>query len=125
MDATLLLFSSIIILCLLMHRYIEHLPIPSLLIFILLGMVFGENGIFQIKFDNYVLANDICSFALVFIMFYGGLGTNLGAARCLVTRAVLLSTFGVAVTAGITGVLIHYILGLSWLEALLFGSVIA
>lgn len=125
MDATLLLFSSIIILCLLMHRYIEHLPIPSLLIFILLGMVFGENGIFQIKFDNYVLANDICSFALVFIMFYGGFGTNLGAARCIVMRAVLLSTFGVVVTAGVTGVLIHYILGLSWMEALLFGSVIA
>lgn len=125
MDATLLLFSSIIILCLLLHRHIEHLPIPSLLIFILLGMVFGENGIFQIKFDNYTLANDICSFALVFIMFYGGFGTNIEAARSIVTRAVLLSTVGVAVTAGITGVLIHYILGLSWMEALLFGSVIA
>lgn len=121
----LLLFSSNIVLCLLLHRHIEHLPIPLLLIFILLGMVFGEKGIFQIKFDNYNLANDICSFALVFIMFYGGFGTNIDAARSIVTRAVLLSTVGVAVTAGITGGLIHYILGVSWLESLLFGSVIA
>ncbi|MEX5285324.1 hypothetical protein QCO44_06680 [Selenomonas sputigena] len=42
-------------------------------------MVFGANGIFQIKFDNYNLANGVCSVALIFIMFYGGFGTKRGA----------------------------------------------
>lgn len=125
MEATLLLLGSIIIITMMLNRYIDKLPIPSILIFLLLGMVFGENGLFKIHFDNYQIANDICSFALVFIMFYGGFGTNIREAKPIVPQAVLLSTIGVALTAGITGGIIHYLLGLSWAEALLFGSVIA
>ena len=125
METSLILFGSIIILCMLLHRHIMNLPIPSLLIFILLGMLFGENGIFQIKFDNYELANDICTFSLVFIMFYGGFGTNIKEAKSILAEASLLSTLGVAMTAGILGVALHYLLGLPWMEAFLFSSVVA
>lgn len=125
METTLLLFGGIIVLCMLLNRYIDKLPTPSLLIFILLGMLFGENGLFQIEFNDYRIANDICTFALIFIMFYGGFGTNIREAKPVIGHSILLSTVGVALTAGITGALIHFLLGLSWLESFLFGSVIA
>lgn len=52
-----------------------------LLIFIILGLLFGESGIFKIQFDDYLLSQMLCSFALIFIIFYGGFGTKISTAR--------------------------------------------
>ena len=81
MNEALLLMGCVILLCTLMGRYLDRLAVPSLLIFIALGMCFGENGLLRIPFDDYDAANVICSASLIFIMFYGGFGTNLNAAR--------------------------------------------
>lgn len=67
--------------------------------FILLGMLFGSDGIFKIPFEDFFFAEQICSFALIFIMFYGGFGTKWASARPVAGKAVLLSTLGVALTA--------------------------
>lgn len=125
MDRVLLLLGVVIAICVLSHKLTEKVAIPSLLFFILLGMVFGENGIFRIHFDDYDLSNTICSTCLIFIMYYGGFGTNVKAARSVAVKSILLSTLGVAMTAAVTGALTHLILGLSWLESMLIGSVIA
>ena len=77
MEKAVLLVSIIIIIRILLNDFLEKIPVPSLIIFILLGMCFGENGIFKISFDNYSFVNIICSVSLIFIMFYGGFGTNL------------------------------------------------
>ena len=45
-----------------------------LLGFMLLGMVFGSDGIISIEFNNFNITEDICTVALIFIMFYGGFG---------------------------------------------------
>ncbi len=66
----------------------------------------------------------ICSVSLVFIMFYGGFGTNIKEAKPVIARSVVLSTAGVVLTAGLTGLFIHFVLGLSLLESLLTASVI-
>ena len=123
MDRVLLLLGVVIAICVLSHKLTEKVAIPSLLFFILLGMVFGENGIFRIHFDDYDLSNTICSTCLIFIMYYGGFGTNVKAARSVAVKSILLSTLGVAMTAAVTGALTHLILGLSWLESMLIGSV--
>src|SRR5699024_7844968 len=107
------------------HHFTEKLPIPTLLVFIGLGMLFGENGLFRIRFNDYSLAETVCSMCLIFIMYYGGFGTNWKAARPVAVQSVLLSTLGVLLTAGLTGLFIHLVLRLSWLESLLIGSVIA
>lgn len=99
--------------------------IPILLAFILLGMLFGTDGIWKIEFDNFRFAEQICSVALIFIMFYGGFGTNWEQAKPVAPQAVVLSTAGVAMTAGITGVFCHFVLGMGWLEGLLLGSVVS
>ena len=125
MNNILLLTACVILLCTVMGRYLDRLAVPSLLIFIALGMCFGENGLLRIPFDDYSAANVICSVSLIFIMFYGGFGTNLNAARPVAAQSVILSTLGVAGTAGTVAVFAHFALSLPWAESFLIGSVIS
>ena len=62
---------------------------PVLIAFIALGMVFGSDGILKIPFENYSFAEQICSVALVFIMFYGGFGTKLSEAKPVAVKATV------------------------------------
>lgn len=96
-----------------------------LLAFILLGMFFGSDGVVKIPFDNYIFAEQICSVALIFIMFYGGFGTNWGQAKSIATKAIVLSSFGTVLTAGLVGLFCHFILKINLLESLLIGAVIS
>lgn len=125
MNHVLLLVGAVIFICVLMNRWVEKLPIPSLLVFIALGICFGENGLLHIQFDDYAAVNTICSVSLIFIMFYGGFGTNLTAARPVAAQSVVLSTLGVACTAGGVALFAHLALKLPWAESLLVGSVIS
>lgn len=125
MDHVLFLVGTVILICILMNRWVEKLAVPSLLVFIALGMCFGENGLLHIQFDDYAAVNTICSVSLIFIMFYGGFGTNLTAARPVAVQSVVLSTLGVACTAGSVAVFVHLVFHLSWAESLLIGSVIS
>lgn len=121
----LLIVAVVIIICILCNKLSNKLGIPMLLAFILIGMIFGSDGIFKIPFDNYGFAEQICSVALIFIMFYGGFGTKWNQARPIAVRAVLLSSAGVILTALITGVFCYYILKITFLESMLIGAVIS
>lgn len=121
----LLIVSLIIFACVLLSRISGKLGIPILLSFIVLGMLFGSDGIFKIHFDNYSFAENICSVALIFIMFYGGFGTNVRYAKNVAVRAVLLSTVGVLVTFAITGVFCHFALRMNLVESFLIGALIS
>lgn len=125
MTEALLLIGCVIALCTLMGRFLDRLAVPSLLIFIALGMCFGENGLLRIHFNDYYTVNLICSVSLIFIMFYGGFGTNLSAARPVAVQSVVLSTLGVAGTAALVAAFAHWALELPWLESFLIGSVIS
>ena len=125
MNQIILLVGVVIMICVLMGRVTSRLAVPSLLIFIGLGMLFGEDGIFRIVFDDYGVTETICSVSLIFIIFYGGFGTNVKEAKSVAAKALLLSTLGVALTTGFVGVFVHLALHLPWLESFLVGSVIA
>lgn len=127
MDLTviLLLSAAIILACVIFNKISSRLGIPMLLAFILLGMFFGSDGIAKIPFDNYGFAQQICSVALIFIMFYGGFGTNMREAKPVLVRAVLLSSLGTILTAALVGVFCHYVLGIRLLESFLIGAVIS
>ena len=125
MNEYILLIGIVMVLCLIMEQLTKKLPIPSLLLFLVLGMIFGIDGLLGIPFDNYIISEIICSVCLIFIMFYGGFGTNFKTAKPVVLQAGLLASFGVVLTAGITGAFVHFVLKLDWLQSLLIGSVIA
>lgn len=114
----------IIIACVLCNKLSSRLGMPMLLAFIALGMFFGSDGAVKIAFEDYRLAETICSVALIFIMFYGGFGTNWKEARPVTPQAAVLSSLGVILTAALTGVFCWSVLGIGWLESLLIGSVL-
>lgn len=121
-----LLFTGMVLaICLFMKRFSEKIPVPSLIIFLMLGMLFGIDGIIRISFDNYELSEYICSSCLVFIMFYGGFGTNLRTAKPVASRAFLLSSFGVLMTTGFVGLFVHILFDVHWIESFLIGAVIS
>ena len=125
MTQFLLLASAVIIACVVSNKLTSKLGMPTLLAFILLGMFFGSDGLVQIQFDNYILTQDICTVALIFIMFYGGFGTSWKAAKPIAVKAVLLSSLGTIATAGLVGLFAWKALGLPLLESFLLGSVIS
>ena len=125
MNYYLLLIGIVLILCIITQKLTSKLPVPSLLMFLLLGMLFGVDGILKIPFDNYSMSELICSVCLIFIMFYGGFGTSFKEAKPVVLQSGLLATIGVLLTAFLTGAFVHFVLHMPWLQSLLIGSVIA
>lgn len=121
----LVVVARIIICCIFFDKISDKIGLPMLLVFILLGMLFGSDGIFKIPFDNYKFAEEICSTALIFIIFYGGFGTKWREARKVAGKSILLSSVGVIVTAMLTGLFCHFVLGFEILEGMLIGAVIS
>lgn len=115
----------VLLLAAISSKLLYRFGIPTLLIFMGLGMLFGSDGIIGIQFDNFNLAKEICSFALIFIMFYGGFSTNWKAAKPVAAQAILLSSLGVFITAATTGLFCWFVLKTTLLEGLLVGAVLA
>lgn len=125
MTITLLLAAIVMLICLLCNVLSSKFGIPMLLAFIVLGMVFGSDGIFKIAFDNFEFAEQFSTVALIFIIFYGGFGTNWREAKKVALPSLVLSSLGVLLTAALTAIFCHYILSFSWLEGLLIGAVLS
>ena len=122
---TFLLFLAVVIFaCVAFNRLSLRLGVPALLAFLCLGMLFGSDGIARVPFDDYAFADQVSTVALLFIMFYGGFGTNWRAARPVAAQAILLSSAGTVLTAALTGLFCHFALGMTLLEGLLCGAVL-
>ena len=115
----------IILISLSLSRVSDKIGLPTLAVFIGLGMLFGEDGLLKIQFDDSALVEQICSVSLVLIMFYGGFGTSWEKAKPVAKMSILLSSAGVVLTAVLTGLFCHFLLGFSWLSAFLIGAVIS
>ncbi len=120
-----LIVTVIILLCLFLNKLSSKIGIPVLLAFIILGMLFGTDGLLKISFDNYRIAEEICTVSLIFIMFYGGFGTNWKQAKPVAGKAVLLSTVGVLLTAVTTGFFCYGVLHFRFWESMLIGAVLS
>lgn len=125
MASILLICSVIIFACVIMNKVSRKLGIPVLLAFIIIGMLFGTDGIVKIDFEDYEVSEWICSTALIFIMFYGGFGTNWEEAKPVSVKAIILSSLGVVMTAGLTGAFCYFVLNIELIESLIIGSVIS
>jgi len=125
MNTAILISGFIVLLCIMCSKFSNKIGIPSLFLFIALGLLFGSDGIMKIDFGNYAFAENVCSIALIFIMFYGGFGTRWKTAKPVAIKSITLSTLGVIATALCVGVFCHFVLKLDLLESLLIGSVIS
>lgn len=102
-----------------------RLRVPGLVLFLVLGMVIGSEGLGLIAFDDTELARSIGIIALSLILFEGGLAAGWSEIRPVLGVAISLATIGTLVTAAITGLAAYLLLDLSSLEALLLGSIVA
>ena len=119
----LVLFALIVFTCIFLNNLSSKAGIPVLLLFIVFGLVAGI-PYETVMADYSSVISDICTVALIFVMFYGGFGTRWSSARPFVTEAGLLASLGVLLTAFATGLFCHYVLGWEMLESFLMGSVI-
>jgi len=102
-----------------------RLRVPGLILFLLLDMVIGSDGLDLIDFDDVELTRTIGVIALILILFEGGLAAGWTEVRPVLGVGISLATIGTLVTAAITGAAAHWLLGLTPLEGLLLGSIVA
>src|SRR5919197_452440 len=99
--------------------------VPSLLLFLGIGMAIGSDGLGWIAFDDYELARTIGIVALALILFEGGLTSGLFEIRAVLPSAISLAVLGTVATAVVTGLAASWLFDLTTLEGLLLGAVLA
>ena len=114
----------LLLMCVCANRISSKLGIPSLLVFLAVGMIAGSDGA-GIEFYSAELSNYIGSFALSFILFSGGLETNWSSIKNVLVRGTVLATFGVALTAFFMFLLAYYVLGMPFAIALLLSVILS
>ncbi|GLW90892.1 potassium/proton antiporter [Actinokineospora globicatena] len=101
-----------------------RLGLPSLLLYLGLGLVIGEAGL-GIEFSNAELTQSLGLAALVLILAEGGLTTRWSEVKTALLPGIALSTLAVVITILVTGAGLHWLLGFDWRLALLWGAVLA
>ncbi|WP_244930997.1 potassium/proton antiporter [Nocardioides sp. W7] len=121
LDAFLLVGSGVTLLAILAVRASSRAGLPSLLVYLLMGVLLGESGL-GIHFEDAELAHALGFGALVVILAEGGLTTNWREIRPSMRLGVVLATVGVSISVGIVALGAHYLLGMSWELAILLGA---
>lgn len=123
-DRILLLTGLLVFLGIWSSKLSSRIGVPGLVIFLLIGMLAGSEGIGRIAFESYGLAHAVGTVALALILFDGGLRTSSASIRAGWKPAGVLATVGVFTTAGITGLAAAWLLDLPLLHGLLLGSIV-
>lgn len=118
-DNLLLLLSIVIITALFVSQAGYKFGVPSLLLFLAVGMAFGQDGV-GIHFDNFDIAQSVGNIALTVILLTGGMETNFRSIKPVLRQGIILSTLGVLLTAAFTGGFIWF-LSVRMPQALPFG----
>ena len=125
MGVEILIAGIIILLSLFSIRISKKLEIPLLIMFLLVGMLAGSEGIGRIYFDNALVAQNLGTIALMFIIFSGGLETKKEDVKKSLYPSGTLATLGVLLTAGLSGVAVYYLTDFTLKEALLFSAMVS
>lgn len=124
-DKLILLSGVLLLTGIVSSKFSARIGLPGLVLFLAVGMLAGEDGPGGIEFDDFQTAHAIGTVALAVILFDGGLQTRLPALRAAWRPAAMLATFGVVVTALVTGLAASAVLGIPLLTGLLLGSIAA
>ena len=124
-DYLLLTGAILLLISILIAKSLDKIGIPTLLLFIGIGMLAGSEGLGGIYFDDPSLAQSIGIIALVFILFSGGLDTNWKETKITIKPAFTLATLGVVITAVIIALFVMLIFKTTFLWGLLVGSIIS
>ncbi|MFN4285694.1 MAG: potassium/proton antiporter [Lacibacter sp.] len=121
----LLIGSLLLLLSIIAGKTSFKFGVPTLLLFLTIGMLAGSDGPGGIHFDDPQLAQFIGVVALNFILFSGGLDTSWSSVRPVLREGVLLSTLGVLLTAVLLGAFVWTVTDFTIYESLLLGSIVS
>lgn len=124
LDLALLIGASVLLVAVGAVRLSTRLGLPSLLVYLALGVAIGEAGL-GIRFSDAQLTRTLGFCALIVIIAEGGLTGRWSTLRPVLGVSVFLSTVGVLVSIAVVGVAVHLLLGLDWRLALLYGAVLS
>lgn len=135
-EAVILVVGVLLLAAVFAARVSERLRVPSLLLFLAVGMLAGSEGPGGLEFDSPELAQAVGTAALAVILFSGGLSTRWSTVRPVLAPGLVLATVGVVATAGVLGTIAWWLLGtftdfdigaggLTWPEALLLGVIVS
>lgn len=99
--------------------------VPTLILFLTIGMLAGSDGIGGIHFNDPKMAQFIGVVSLNFILFSGGLDTNWKAVKPILGEGIVLSTLGVFLTAISLGTFVWYVTDFTIYESMLLGSIVS
>jgi potassium/hydrogen antiporter len=125
LEQILLTVAGIFILAIVASKASLRLGVPALLLFLLIGMLAGSEGVGGLEFDDPWLAQSLGVVALAFILFSGGLDTNWQRVRPQLGRGIVLSTAAVVISATLVGLFAMRVLGFSFYEGLLLGGIVS
>jgi cell volume regulation protein A len=123
LDRILLASAAVLLVAILAVRLSTKVGLPSLLVYLGLGVLLGDSGPGGIPFNDAQLAHALGFAALVIILIDGGLTTRWNEVRPVMPLGVTLATLGVAVSVTVVACVAHYGLGLDWQLAVLIGAV--
>ena len=125
LEYILLIGSVLVLVSIAVAKLSDNLGIPTLLLFLGIGMLAGSEGPGGIYFDDAGLAQSIGVIALIFILFAGGLDTNWQEVKPVFRQALSLATLGVFLTALAVGIFASAVLELPLLTAMLLGAIVS
>lgn len=124
-EVILFIVSVLIISSIVIMRFSDNLGVPSLVLFLIIGMIAGSDGIGKIHFEDYQLTQSIGIIALIFILFTGGLDTKWNNVKSASFSALSLSTLGVLLVTTMVGLFCHFVLRFDIYTSMLFGAIIS
>lgn len=119
-----LLAALLLIIGVLTTKFSTRLGVPALVLFLLVGMIMGSDGLGIIYFNNPELTQLIGIIALVVILFEGGLQTKWSSVKAVAGPSLSLATIGVLITTIVVAVAAKLIFNVSWMEGFLFGAIV-
>ncbi|MFF9329411.1 potassium/proton antiporter [Streptomyces sp. NPDC014776] len=125
LNQLLLVCSLVLLVAVAAVRISSRSGLPSLLVYLAIGILMGQDGIGHIHFSNAEMTQVIGYAALVVILAEGGLGTKWKEIKPVLPAATALALAGVAVSVGVTAAGAHYLVGLEWRQALIIGAVVS
>ncbi len=124
-EIVMLILAVLLVLSVAASKISDRFGIPSLLLFLGIGMLAGSEGIGGIYFDDPKIAQAVGFLALAVILFSGGLDTPWQETRKVMKEAWTLATVGVLLTALLLGFAVHLVLKLPIIQAMLLGAIVS
>ena len=124
-DQIIIIIAIFLVVSAVMSKLSDAFGVPALLLFLGIGMLAGSDGPGGFYFDDAWLSQAMGTVALAYILFAGGLDTDIQSVKTVTKPALVLSTLGVLITALLTGLCVKLFLNLPWLEAFLIGSIVS